>query len=52
MMEIKSLPWNISQDEVFMDYHCSYISEEFFNKLLRKKMKQKRPKALPQPKPS
>jgi hypothetical protein len=39
MMEMTSLDWKNDEDEVFLDYHCSYIQTDFKEKLTSTKLR-------------
>jgi hypothetical protein len=39
MKETKSLKWNYDEDEAYVDYHTSFLGEEFYMKLLNYKEK-------------
>jgi len=37
MEKPKELKWNIEDEEVYIDYHTSYIGEHFYNQVLSKR---------------
>jgi len=37
MEKPKELKWNIEDEEVYIDYHTSYIGDHFYNQVLSKR---------------
>jgi hypothetical protein len=47
MREMKSIKWSSNADEIFVDYHCSYIKHDFLNKISKKNIKNLKNPPLP-----